>query len=157
MELKQMKRKYQYGTVLERMQNRIDIPKNKDGTNSKSKCWNWIGPTNNAGYGMIKISAKHGMGTVHRAMYIETYKTVGYKDKVQILHKCGNKLCVNPDHLFVGNYTDRGNLQRKYKAYNKNFHNKKYMYPVCEHCGGTNYLPHFKRLHSLCASKNQHK
>ena len=144
-------------TVLQRLMRRSNIPQNKDGSNSKTKCWTWTGPTNNAGYGMMKVSKELNMVTVHRIMMIEHHKTIDYGDKVQVLHNCGNKLCVNPDHLKLGNDDDRAALQRKYKAYNKNFHNPDYMWRTCEHCNGVDYLPHFKRKHSLCEHYAKHK
>lgn len=136
--------------VLERLLKRVDVPLNKDGSKSKNKCWIWKGVTNNAGYGMLRVSNEIHMATAHRIMYIETYKTVNYGDKIEILHKCGERLCVNPDHLVCGTIKDRHALQRKYDAFNPMFRNKKLMWPVCEHCGETTYMPHFKRLHRLC-------
>lgn len=143
--------------VLQRLIAKTTIPINKDGTNSKNKCWNWRGPINNAGYGMIKVSAEINMVTVHRVMMIEHCKSINYGDKQFVLHKCGNKLCVNPDHLKLGNINDRLALQRKYKAYNKMFGDPSKMYLTCQHCGKTDYLPHYKRKHSLCNHLAQHK
>ena len=140
---------------LQRMMTRVKLPIDKDGTVNTKKCWLWIGPKNNAGYGMMRSggdSAK--MATVHRVSYIETYQNIDYTDKVEILHKCGNKLCVNPQHLMCGDMNDRHDLQRKYKAYNKNFHNKEYMNPVCEYCGTSTYLPWFKIKHKDCINNN---
>lgn len=144
--------------ILERLYSRTNIPLNKDGTQSKKQCWEWHGVTNNAGYGMMKVDAERGMATVHRISMIEHTKSMNYGDKVEVLHTCGNKSCVNPDHLMIGNIKDRAKLQVKYKNYNtQTFFNKQLMWPVCEHCGGTNYRPHFKRLHSLCEYNAKHK
>jgi len=143
--------------ILQRLMRRSNIPLNKNGTNSKSQCWIWTGPTNNAGYGMMKVNAELNMATVHRIMMVEHYGTITYGDKTQVLHECGNKLCINPDHLKLGTIKDRADLQRKYKAYNKNFHNPEYMWRTCEHCNGVDYLPHFKRKHALCDYNATHK
>jgi len=144
--------------ILERLYKRTNIPLNKDGTYSKKQCWEWHGVTNNAGYGMMKVSAEYGMATVHRISMVEHNKTMQYGDKVEVLHTCGNKSCVNPDHLMIGDIKDRVRLQIKYNnVNNKTFFDKKFMWPVCEHCGGTNYRPHFKRLHSLCEYNAKHK
>jgi hypothetical protein len=144
-------------TILERLMRRSNIPKNKDGSNSKSKCWTWSGPVNNAGYGMMKVNSELNMATVHRIMMIEYHGHINYGDKVEVLHQCGNKLCVNPSHLSCGTIVERGKLQKKYKAYNKNFHDPNYMWRTCTHCGGIDYLPHFKRKHSVCNYLAQHK
>jgi hypothetical protein len=144
-------------TVLERLMRRSNIPTNKDGTNSKTKCWTWTGPTNNAGYGLMKVSKALNMVSVHRIMMIEYHKTINYGDKLEVLHECGNKLCVNPHHLSCGTIKERGLLQKKYKAYNKMFHDPKIMWPVCEYCGNSDYLPHFKRKHSVCQHYLKHK
>lgn len=58
-------------------------------------CWNWkgkINPYNGYGY-MPKKSA-------HRFSY-EYYKNKIPGDKM-ICHTCNNKLCVNPDHMYLG-------------------------------------------------------
>lgn len=144
-------------TVLERLMRRSNIPRNKNGSKSKTQCWTWTGPTNNAGYGMMKVSKELNMATVHRIMMVEYHGNIDYGDKVEVLHECGNKLCVNPHHLSCGTVKDRQVLQRKYKAYNKNFGNPDYMWRTCEHCGNVDYLPHFKRKHSVCNYLAQHK
>lgn len=144
-------------TVLERLMRRSKIPINKDGSKSKTQCWLWTGPVNNAGYGMMKVSRELNMATVHRIMMVEYHQNINYGDKVEVLHQCGNKLCVNPHHLSCGSIKDRQVLQRKYKAYNKNFHDKVYMNPVCKHCGQSTYLPHFKRIHSICEHNAKYK
>lgn len=144
--------------VLDRLFRKTNVPLNKDGTPSKRQCWNWIGVTNNAGYGMLRVSSEVHMATVHRISYIEHTKQINYGDKVQVLHLCGNRLCVNPNHLKLGNTKDRAALQRKYGSYNRiTFYDKQKMWPVCEHCGKTEYLPHFKRLHSMCEHNKKHK
>lgn len=144
-------------SLYERLLSKTKVPKNTNGTDNKDKCWLWHGVTNNAGYGMMRN--KERMVTVHRIMYFECIHTnaIKYGSKNQVLHTCGEKLCVNPDHLMLGNTEDRKKLQKKYKAYNKNFGDPNYMWRKCEHCGQTDYLPHFKRKHSLCNYLSKHK
>lgn len=149
--------KHRIETVLERLLRRSKIPTNKDGSYSKTKCWEWTGPVNNAGYGMMKVDSIINMATVHRISMVEHKLGIQYGDKAQVLHECGNKLCVNPHHLKLGVTQDRVALQRKFEAWNPMFKNKKLMNPVCEHCGGTTYLPWFKRKHSLCEYNARYK
>jgi hypothetical protein len=144
--------------VLERLFKKVHIPVNKDGTNSKKQCWEWQGVVNNAGYGLIRVDEEVGMATVHRVVMVEHNKKMNYGDKVEVLHNCGNKNCVNPDHLICGDIRDRRALQIKYNNINnETFFNKEFMNPVCKHCGESTYLPHFKRLHRLCEDNAKHK
>ena len=144
--------------IVERLLKRTTIPLLNDGSKDISQCWLWRGPTNNAGYGLMNVGHSGiKMASVHRIMMVEHVKSLQYKTKQEVLHICGKKLCVNPDHLILGTMKDRHALQRKFKAYNQMFHDKDYMYPICEHCGGTTYLPHFKRMHSLCKRNAKHK
>lgn len=145
---KPRKRRPIFDRIVDRVTN---MPLTKTGKYDYTQCWNWEGVTNNAGYGMIKIGHSNiNMATAHRAMHIEHNKAINYGDKVEVLHKCGNRKCVNPKHLVTGSMTDRHKLQRKYKLYNGMFTDDKRMWPVCEHCGEKSYLPWFKKQHSLC-------
>jgi hypothetical protein len=144
--------------IVDRILDRVtDMPYTASGKYDFKKCWIWKGITNNAGYGMIKVNKNINMATAHRVMMIEYNKTMNYGDKVEVLHKCGERLCVNPKHLMIGDIKERHKLQRKYKQYNGMFTDDKRMWPVCEHCGEKSYLPWFKKQHSLCAYNAQHK
>ena len=69
-------------------------------------CWEWQGAIGGSGYGNTWLS--NGKYTnAHRAMYFAVHGIP--RGKYSICHKCDNKLCVNPEHLFKA--TQKGNLE----------------------------------------------
>lgn len=73
-------------------------------------CWEWTGATNYKGYGIVWLQLGSGAKTrkrvtmlAHRvSMFLET----GSDANQLVLHKCDNKLCVRPEHLYVGTNAD---------------------------------------------------
>jgi hypothetical protein len=64
------------------------------------KCWEWTGPRNKQGYGLLKGK------TVHRisyALFISDFRVGSY-----ICHTCDNPICYNPDHLYEGDAKTNG-------------------------------------------------
>src|SRR3990167_4636183 len=69
------------------------------------KCWEWQGTKSRGGYGYLFRDYKK-----YQATHILWYLTYGiWPGKPPfVLHHCDNRLCVRPDHLWLG--TTRDNI-----------------------------------------------
>ena len=65
-------------------------------------CWNWVGGTNDSGYGTFWVPTRSGLSPhmyVHRWAYESLVGPI--PRGLTIDHLCFNKRCVNPNHLEV--------------------------------------------------------
>ena len=73
------------------------------------ECHLWMAATWSKGYGQFTLNGKN-----HRAHRVSYQNYNGDVGDMQVLHRCDNPRCVNPEHLFLGT-----NLDNRQDSYDK--------------------------------------
>jgi hypothetical protein len=101
-----------------------------------SGCWEWLRAVRTDGYGTVKDRRDITVGA-HRVSWQEHKGEI--PEGLHVLHKCDNKLCVNPDHLFLGTHKD--NMK---DMIGKGRSNTKHLEPMYEAMRAGTFTPYIK-------------
>ena len=82
---------------LNRFRSKVNFVYLPDGQLDYEACWLWTGKPGLHGHGFIGIQGKKY--PVHRLVYMLEIGTI--PKGIRVKRKCKNKLCVNPDHLYL--------------------------------------------------------
>jgi hypothetical protein len=85
---------------------------------TEDKCWPWIGARSQRGKGYGEYFLGGKLCQAHRIAW--GFAKGEIPEGMCILHKCDNRACVNPNHLFVGTHSDNiVDMVKKGRCYNR--------------------------------------
>ncbi|MCK5614785.1 HNH endonuclease [Candidatus Pacearchaeota archaeon] len=85
-------------------------------------CWLWTAAISSSGYGGFRMKGRDF--SAHRVSFSLFNGPI--PRKLFVLHKCDVKICVNPEHLFLGTHQDNmDDMTNKMRCCGKRSHNSK--------------------------------
>lgn len=66
------------------------------------RCWEWPAAIHPKGYGWLTCKGRNLFA--HRMLYEMAYGPI--PDDLIVMHRCDNRLCINPAHLRLGTHVD---------------------------------------------------
>jgi HNH endonuclease len=69
-----------------------------------NNCWLWTGREHPTGYGIVRHKRRYYY--THRLSWMLHHKGREIPGELHCLHKCNNKLCVRPSHIYLGTPAD---------------------------------------------------
>lgn len=97
----------------------LELFHSKYSKSATSGCWEWQGALSD-GYGRLLVRGH--FNKAHRVSYRIHFGKI--PDGLMVLHKCNNRRCVNPDHLYAGTHGNNMRDRKLAGTYGRDFNGR---------------------------------